>query len=211
MAKKEKQEAVLTEAEKKRLAQFEAMSEELVGKGYRRKDLTIGMGKANLFSILLFIPLFIVGYGAYYLVHGELGFSKFNFFGILIAFLVLIVIHELIHGISWSFFTPHHFKDVEFGVMRSSLTPYCTCKVPLKKGQYAFGSVMPLVLLGILPMIVGVAIGNPTVLFIGILMADTAGGDLMILHQLLSYKSDAREVIYADHPTEAGLVVFERD
>ena len=84
MAKKEKQEAVLTEAEKKRLAQFEAMSEELVGKGYRRKDLTIGMGKANLFSILLFIPLFIVGYGAYYLVHGELGFSKFNFFSIAI-------------------------------------------------------------------------------------------------------------------------------
>lgn len=33
MAKKEKQEAVLTEAEKKRLAQFEAMSEEMVGKG----------------------------------------------------------------------------------------------------------------------------------------------------------------------------------
>ena len=70
---------------------------------------------------------------------------------------------------------------------------------------------MPLVLLGILPMIVGVAIGSSTVLFVGILMADAAGGDLMILHQLFSYKSDAGEVIYADHPTEAGLVVFERD
>ena len=69
---------------------------------------------------------------------------------------------------------------------------------------------MPLILLGIVPMVVGIVLANLTVLFLGILMADAAGGDIMILHKLLTFKSTAAELVYMDHPTEAGSVVFEK-
>jgi hypothetical protein len=36
------------------------------------------------------------------------------------------------------------------------------------------------------------------------------GGDLMIVHMLLRHKSDAREKLILDHPTQAGSVIFER-
>ena len=208
--KKEKEERVLSAAEKRRAEKLEKYTVEMEQQGYTRKDLIISISKANIFAVFLLIPLFIIGYGLYYIVNREFDFSRYNLILLLVLIVVLTVIHELIHGTCWSIFTPHRFKDIEFGFMKSSLTPYCTCLVPLKKGQYILGTVMPLILLGIIPMIVGIVIENPNALFIGIIMADAAAGDIMVIDQILRYRSSAKDIVYLDHPTEAGLVVFER-
>lgn len=211
MAKGNNREAkALSEAEQRRLDRFEKLAEDMQRQGYIRRDLTIDMGKANRFAMILMIVLLAVGFGAYYLVHRRLEFSSTNPLILLAVMVVLIVVHELIHGVCWSLFTPHHFRDIEFGIMKPSMTPYCACLVPLKKGQHIFGTVMPLVVLGIIPMIVGIAAGNPGVLFIGIVMSASAAGDILIIENLLAYRSSAREVVYMDHPTDAGGVVFER-
>ena len=200
----------LSGAEQRRLDRFEKLAEDMQRQGYTRRDLTIGMGKANRFAMILMIALLAVGFGLYYLVHRRLDLSGTNPLILLAVLVVLIVAHELIHGACWSLFTPRHFRDIEFGIMKPSMTPYCACLVPLKRGQHIFGTVMPLVVLGIIPMIVGIAIGNSGVLFIGIVMSASAAGDILIIKNLLAYKSSAREVVYMDHPTEAGGVVFER-
>lgn len=200
----------LSEAEKKRLERFNKIAQDMEQQGYTRHDLTIDIGRANMFAVLLLIPLFVIGYGVNYLVNHKFGFANFNLLFFLVAFVVLIIVHELIHGLFWGLSTPHHFKDIEFGILRSSMTPYCTCLVPLEKSQYILGTVMPFVILGVVPMIVGIATDNTTLLFLGIVMADAAAGDLMILGKLFSYKSNADEIVYMDHPTEAGGVVFER-
>ncbi|MBR6208501.1 MAG: DUF3267 domain-containing protein [Oscillospiraceae bacterium] len=205
-----KEKRILSKAEQNRLEHFQSIVREMEAQGYARHDLTINMKKANLFAILLLIPLFIIGYGAYYYVNRLIGFGGFNIWFFVVGYIVLIVVHELIHGLSWSIFTPHHFKDIEFGVMRPSYNPYCTCLVPLKKMQYFIGAVMPLILLGILPMILGIAVKNTNILFLGIVMTDAAAGDMLIIRRLLSYKSKAGEITYMDHPTEAGGVVLER-
>lgn len=168
------------------------------------------MGKANVFAIILMILLFAIGFGLFYLVRRDFEFPRNNLVVIVVALLALTVIHELIHGACWSLFTPHHFKDIEFGIMKRTMTPYCACLVPLKKEQHLFGTAMPLIVLGILPMIAGIALGNLSVLFIGIFMAVGAAGDIMIIRTVLGYKSSANEIVYMDHPTEPGGVVFER-
>lgn len=210
MEKKENNKRKLSEAEQRRLEHFEKISEEMVQKGYTRRDLTIDMKKATVFSIILLIPLFAIGYGLYYPVDHTFSFSSFGIPVFLVLFVLLIVIHELIHGLCWSFFTPNRFKDIEFGIMKPSMNPYCTCLVPLQKGHYLFGTVMPFIVLGIIPMIAGIVSRNSAVLLMGILMADSAAGDLMIIQKVTGFKTDAKEVIYMDHPTEAGSVLFER-
>ena len=138
--------------------------------GYTRHELTIDIGKENVFTIVLLVPLFLIGYGLNYLVNHRIGFLDINWLIFFVAFVVLIVTHELIHGACWSLFTPHHFKDIEFGIMKPSMTPYCTCLEPLNKGAYIFGTVMPLVLLGILPMAAGIAVDNSNILILGIIV-----------------------------------------
>lgn len=208
MRKKEKR--TLTAAEKRRLERFEETAENLRQQGYVRHDLTVSIVKANVFSVFLLIPLAFIGYGGYYLVHHTIEFGGMNPLVFFVLMLVLIVVHELIHGISWSFFAPHGFKDIEFGIMMQYLTPYCTCLAPLKKSRYVFGSAMPLIILGILPMIAGIVLRNPAVLLMGIIMADGAAGDIMVIARVLGYKSSAEDIVYMDHPTEAGGVIFER-
>lgn len=202
----------LTEDEKKRLKDFEELADRMVQQGYRRVELTVSIIKANWFAILLLIPLFVVGGGLFYLKNRGLGDERFIsslliFFG---AYLVLIVVHELIHGVSWSLFAEHHWKDIAFGFMKQYMTPYCSCRVPLSKGQYIFGALMPLILLGIVPMLVGILIGSWLITLLGIVMADAAAGDILIVWNLLKYRSEAKEIVYMDHPTQAGGVVFEK-
>ena len=210
MDKNTKKARKLSAAEQRRLEAFEKTAEGMIRQGYTRHDLTIDMKAANLFAFLFLIPLLAIGLGLYYLVNHELDFSRANLIVIVVAFVVLTVIHELIHGACWSMFTPHHFRDIEFGVMMPAMAPYCACLVPLKKEQHLFGTAMPLIVLGILPMIAGIAIGSLTVLVIGIFMADGAAGDIMIIRMVLRYKSHAKDTVYMDHPTEAGGVIFER-
>lgn len=207
---KEKKQRHLSKAEQKRLAAFEAHAEELKAQGYVRHDLTIGIGRANVISVIVLILLSVIGISLYYLVHHRLDMSELYSLPFILIFFALIVVHELIHGITWSLFTPHHLRDISFGVMINSLTPYCTCGVPLKKGPYMIGTAMPLIILGILPMVIGILIGNMNLLVMGILMSVTATGDVMVILKMLAFKSGASDIVYMDHPTDAGLVVFEK-
>ena len=202
----------LSPAEERRLRAFEALAESMGARGYRRVELTVGIVKANVFAVVLLIPLLIVGIGLFLLINrgagrGFAGINPILFFVLLFA---LIVIHELIHGLSWAIFAEHHWKDIEFGFMKQYLTPYCTCGVPLSKGQYIFGALMPLVLLGLIPMLVGILTGSLQTLLMGIIMADAAAGDILIVWKILRYRSGAESIVYIDHPTQAGGVIFEK-
>lgn len=202
----------LSPAEERRLRSFEELSETMIGQGYRRVELTVGIVKANGFAVVLLIPLLIVGIGLFLLKNHAFGrgLGAMNPLLFLVLLFALIVIHELIHGLSWAVFARHHWRDIEFGFMKQYLTPYCTCRVPLSKGQYIFGALMPLILLGILPMIAGILAGSMGVLLLGIIMADAAAGDILIVWKILRYKTNGADVVYIDHPTQAGGVIFEK-
>lgn len=202
----------LSPAEERRLRAFEAMAESMGARGYRRVELTVGIVKANVFAVVLLIPLLIVGIGLFLLKNGGIGrgFAGINPILFFVLLFALIVIHELIHGLSWAIFAEHHWKDIEFGFMKQYLTPYCTCAVPLSKGQYIFGALMPLVLLGLIPMLVGILTGSLQTLLMGIIMADAAAGDILIVWKILRYRSGAESIVYIDHPTQAGGVIFEK-
>ena len=45
----------LTEAEKRRMEKFEAMSESMIAQGYRKVELTVSVVFANVFSVILFL------------------------------------------------------------------------------------------------------------------------------------------------------------
>ena len=199
----------LTEKEQKRLDRFEQTAEDLQAKGYRRVDLVVDIARANAFGLAMMVPLFIGGFLLFWKLHPE-GIQQFNPVAFLILYLVLIVVHELLHGITWSLFSEHHWQDIDFGIMLKLLTPYCTCAVPLAEGQYIAGALMPLIVLGILPTIAALVNGSTLVLLTGLVMIVSAAGDILIVRKLRSHRTEATEIIILDHPTEAGTVIFER-
>ena len=207
-----KRERKLSKAEQRRQEKFDRLNEQMLENGYSRKELTISIAKANVFAVILLVPLAVIGFCLFFQINGAGGVSAGpgSMFAFLISIFVLVVVHELIHGACWAIFSKNHLKDIEFGIMMPYLAPYCTCAEPLTKGQYLFGALMPLLLLGILPMIVGILAGSMPMLLIGILLADGAAGDIMIAWKVIRFKSSAKEVVFIDHPTQGGGVVFEK-
>jgi hypothetical protein len=202
----------LTAAEQRRLAHLEEISERLLAQGYRRVELTIGIVRANVIVLAAMIPVFAAGIALFVLCNQPLSitFQPLGFIWFLLLYFALIVVHELVHGITWGIFAAHHFKDIEFGVMWQLLTPYCTCTVPLTKRQYILGGLMPLIVLGIIPTAIAIAAGSFFWLIIGLVMILSAGGDVLIVLKLLRYKTDAQEILIYDHPTKGGSIIFER-
>ena len=73
------------------------------------------------------------------------------------------------------------------------------------------GALTPLIFVGIVPTAVAIATGSIAWLFIGVIMIVSAAGDILIVHKILTYKSTAKEILYFDHPTTAGGIIFEKD
>ena len=204
----------LSAKEQRRLNVFEATCERLLEEGYTKTNLTIGIVKANLFVLLLAIPVVATGV-LLFVWRNPIGLLRPTPYGSLwfiVLFVLLIVVHELLHGLTWSLFSEHHFKDIDFGFMKEYLTPYCTCALPLSKGYYILGALMPCIVLGIIPAALGILLGSCLWFWIGIIMILSAGGDLMIVWKVLRFKKqpESQEVLIYDHPTQAGSVIFER-
>lgn len=187
---------------------------------YTEKKLTIDLKKANIYSlkILLYscvvflIPYIFLGLYQFSFEHLSSTFKrlieKYTFLSgfIPLFFIVLgIVLHELIHGLTFLPFCKNGFKSIKFGFLKQYLTPYCHCKEALKLKYYRIGVIMPAIILGFLPSVWAVVTGNFYLLCFGIFFIMGAAGDFMILMIL---KNENPEDLVLDHPSEAGCFVY---
>ena len=209
--KKEKKERKLTLREQERYEKMLLITKQKEEEGYQRKDFIISLTLANVLVFVLLIP---VGFlFVFWFIkanpQADIEFHLGLFFFVII--LALSAVHELIHGLVWGLSSGKGFEVIEFGFVAEQLAPYCTCKEPLKKNAYLLGSIMPTVILGIIPTVLGVYIASIDLLFIGIMMTLGGMGDIMVVIKLLRYDPKGKDIIIMDHPTEGGFIVFERD
>ena len=178
------------------------------------RKVAINIVAANVFSIVLLIVSGVVFIVPFFLIWGEAdlgsGRSVFGVTGLwlLIAFFAGIVVHELLHGITWACYAKSGWKSISFGVMWKLLTPYCHCNEPMGVKAYLAGALMPLLVLGIIPAVVSLMIGSTVLLGLGILFIAAASGDIWM--SWLLTKEDPESTIL-DHPTEAGFYVFPKE
>lgn len=205
-------ERALTKAELARKETFELKKAEFEAQGYRFHPLTIGVVAANLGALAFALPIVVLLGIGFFLLHPE-GNAEFGIVHALIVvplFIILTVVHELIHGLVWSLFAENGWKAVSIGVIWRYLTPYCTCNEPLHRRAYIVGALAPTVVLGLAPVLAAYATESLALLAIGLLMIFGGGGDLTIVIKMLRFKPDGSEVRYLDHPYECGLVAFVR-
>jgi len=188
-----------------------------------RVDYSFSTTRANLLSpFLAIIPMVLLS-GLYVAVWGvdPVQVALFQVYGgsieAQIGFLVATVLalilasgaHELIHGAVWVLSTGKPFASaVELSIDWKALMPYTFCKELVTVSAYRVGIAMPGIILGILPSLAAVVIGNFWILTFGLIMVLGAGGDMMILCKL--YGVDAAKLAQ-DHPSRVGCFVIENE
>ena len=202
----------LTEKELKRKNDFEKFNSEMQEKGYKMKNIIINTQQAKPLCLLIMLPFMALAFWIYYKVNGfDLDCLSWGFLVVLLMLILcLSILHELIHGITWSFFAKNHFHSIDFGFIWSSFSPYCTCSEPLEKWQYLLGTAMPTLVLGGGAAVVSVMTNQLLLFILAEFMIISGGGDFLIILKSMLYHTDKQESVYCDHPYECGFVVFEK-
>ncbi|MGI9651343.1 DUF3267 domain-containing protein [Chryseobacterium sp. RLHN22] len=181
---------------------------------YCKEEKIIDLAKANGISLLYLLVFAVVFSVPYYFIWGfnislkSIGENISFAFLPLIVIILGIIIHELIHGIFFAIYASKGFKSIKFGILWKMITPYCHCKEPLKIKNYIVALLAPFILLGIIPAIISLAIGNIALLAFGIFFSSAAAGDLLIYSLI---KKENPEDYVQDHPSEAGYYIFRKE
>ena len=173
--------------------------------GYIMEKRTVSILAANIWALVVMVAMGIVGFVLIYKFYAPLRYSLYMGGPLILAFLLGIVVHELIHGLTWMWVTHSSFKHLRFGFMTGAA--YCHIDVPMRKRAYVAGALMPLILLGLLPYLVSFFIGSLWLMLFGTLLSSAAMGDVMIVWVI---RHESPDTLVYDHPSEAGCLVYRK-
>ena len=173
----------------------------------QKHDVSISMAKANIYGVIFALPTAIVQIAGFALVHGVAAFEPQWNIALLVIFVAAgILVHELLHGLSWALFGRKPLTAVKFGFMWKTITPYAHFKEPLEVNIYRLGIFMPGLVLGILPYFIAIFTGSGDLFWFSFLHTTAACGDWLVLWIIRSVKAGS---LVEDHPTNAGCYVYE--
>jgi len=171
-------------------------------------EYTVPMGKVNLLAILFLFPILIV-YLVPFLLVWDFDTLKSGFFvfqkKIFLYIIIGIILHEILHGLTWAVFTKGGFRQIKFGVNWKFITPYTHFKKPLKVNIYLAGALMPLFVLGFIPAVAGIIFGNGFYIMFGIFFTWAAAGDIISAVKLFQFPMSK---LVQDHPDQLGFIVY---
>lgn len=175
------------------------------------KEYTMSAEKANLYALLLFVPVIIFMIVPYFLLYPVdknallVQIKGLGSLYLLLSILAGVMVHELIHGLFLGMFAASGYKSISFGIHWKMLTPYCHCNEPLTARHYRIGLMMPLVLLGIVPFIIAMIGGHMGIFLFSIIFTLGAGGDILIFWLMRKLSS---HTMVKDHPEKIGFYII---
>src|SRR5512138_854475 len=96
-----------------------------------KHDLSMSMARVNVIMLILSMPLFIVQFAVFVQTQDVRDISlTFNLPLLLIAIILGVATHEIIHGFSWMIFGRKSLSVVKFGFQWKTLTPYAYLQEP---------------------------------------------------------------------------------
>ena len=173
------------------------------------RDLSVSLARANVYTLAVSLPLVGLMVLAYFGLSPIAPIPAPVTLTSTVLFLALlaagILAHEAIHGLAWAYFGRLPLRRIRFGIQASTLTPYAHALDPMPARAYRLGAILPALLLGALPFVVGTAVGSASLALYGMIFVFAAGGDLLVLWLIRGV--DARALVQ-DHPSRAGCIAL---
>ena len=173
-------------------------------------DATISMVWANVIALLLLPVAFILFLLPFSLLWGSrqqaVTLDLLDVVVMLVALLVGIVAHELLHAVAFVHIGKVGWSAIKFGFSWKGLAPYAHCRRPLTATAYRAATLLPGLVLGVVPGLLGIALGSWWLVLWGTFMLIAAGGDLAVWWAIRTVPADA---LVLDHPTKAGCQILK--
>lgn len=178
----------------------------------RNSIIDISLDDIPKISLRILISLILLVLIPFFIIHGselkdeirvlgnllDVSFFSFVFRMVWVStvFIVItivgIIIHEIIHAVFFSFFLRSKFQGVKFGFNKEHGIPYVHILEPISVLGFRVGAVMPLILLGIVPAILGLYSGSFAFTAFGALFIISASGDILLISKTWGLSKDTK-------------------
>lgn len=166
--------------------------------------------RANLASFIVFTLTAALGGLAFSSLHGfELawtGFVRFlTDYGMLLATIIMgALVHELLHAVGFALGSAKGWRSVRFGFSVKDLAPYTHCSDNLSFQAFLLATLLPGIMLGIVPLLLSLILGDGWLLTFACFFTAGAAGDFLCAYKLLPYRNHR----IRDHADTIGFVVL---
>lgn len=129
------------------------------------------------------------------------------FFLFLLSIAFGSVLHELIHALFFLPFVSYKLEKLRFGFLKEKMALYVHLKDPISINGFRIGLIMPVLILGVFPIILGLFYGVLSILLFGIVLTVAAVGDLLLLYKTRRLHSD---FLIQDQPDDIAILAIEK-
>lgn len=173
--------------------------------GFRSVDRSTSLAFANAVGAVVMLGCGFAGW-ALWRAFGPVGAlsSVVLVLACSVGVVLAMPVHELLHlvgfriaGAKWS--------DLRLGILWALLTSYASCRVPLPARGHALAAALPGLMLGVAPLLIGLAARSLAVCAWALVMIVAASGDALVIALLRDVPPDA---LVVDHPTRCGCLVL---
>jgi hypothetical protein len=105
------------------------------------------------------------------------------------------VVHEILHGVGWAGFGRMRSPTIRFTL--KGLLPRAHCPTSINTTAYRLGLLFPGLALGVIPALLGLALGHGVLTVWGAIMIALAGGDVA---ELWATRAVPAHTLVRDHP-----------
>jgi hypothetical protein len=178
--------------------------------GYKKIIVKPDFKKVTIISTLVAITIIVLGILIQILIWKETNFS-IDFILIIIflaAYIAGLMLHELIHALAMRIISGVSFSNIQFGFNRRYLSPYTYCNKIVPVRGFRVGLLLPVLITGLLPMIIGIATNTLVITLIGGLLTAGGVGDIIGFCHLIKLPGNA--LLY-DYRYALGCEVYVRE
>ena len=185
---------------------------------YHQNEIKFNGIAGNIIALVLMI-LFGVLFGfIFYQIWGTFGinisfdgfqFSIYIIYYFVLYFLVLslmffafLLSNELLIGLYWSKYTEVKIKVL----FKQSFFRFCYCKEPIMIKKYVTGYIIPAIIFGIIPIILGMIYGKLFIMIFGIMFISNNGTEPIMLMYLLRKINKTHFIKNMD--SAIGIILF---
>lgn len=161
--------------------------------------------KANIWlTITLMLLFFFIN--SFIHQHLIVHFSFLNLMIFIVAYIVLIILHEAFHLIGFMIFGKVQYKELDYGVNLELGIAYATTSRPLHNKAMKKALLLPFWTTGVVPTIIGFYVDSTLLVLLGAVLIAGAVGDFYMYKELKKFPNDA---LIKDDPKLPKLYVYQ--
>lgn len=164
----------------------------------------VDMKFMNILAMVSFIPVILLC-----IVFSEFFSKTFTsdiYYLYLVGLMLYFLLHEICHGIGYSIFAKNK-KNIKYGIALEKGVLYALCQERISKKGIIVSLLFPVIFLTIIPIIIGVIFGFPTLILYALLNLIGAVADITMCLLIIKLPSD---IEYIDYNSDIGAYFISK-